>query len=99
MAFSSFDRRLLEEGPDYFSRPRLATLLELLGASEGERVAVLATMLRHASPDEFEEVVEVFERAVAVVLKEQKRNGLDEDEPRRRHSRAAERRQQRRRSG
>src|SRR5882757_8604377 len=73
MAFSPFDKRLLDEGLAFFSRPRLAGLLEELGATEGERVDALATMLRNAAPDEFDEAVAVFERAVARVTREQER--------------------------
>jgi hypothetical protein len=100
MAFSPFDKRLLEEGLTFFSRPRMASLLEALGTSEGERVDTLATMLRHAAPDEFAEAVAVFERALARVAREQERNRdrTPDDEPRRRYSAAAERREQRRRS-
>jgi exoribonuclease R len=99
MAFSPFDKRLLEEGLTFFSRPRMASLLEALGTSEGERVDTLATMLRHAAPDEFDEAVAVFERALARVTKEQERDRTPDDEPRRRrYSAAAERREQRRRS-
>ena len=99
MAFSPFDKRLLEEGLTFFSRPRMASLLEALGTSEGERVDTLATMLRHAAPDEFAEAVAVFERALARVAREQERDRTPDDEPRRRrYSAAAERREQRRRS-
>jgi hypothetical protein len=79
----------------------MASLLEALGTSEGERVDTLATMLRHAAPDEFAEAVAVFERALARVAREQERNRdrTPDDEPRRRrYSAAAERREQRRRS-
>ena len=94
MAFSPFDKRLLAEGLDFFSRPRLASLLELLGETKIERVEVLAAMLRNGSPDEFDEAVDIFERAIARVDREQAG-----EEPRpRRQSNSAERREQRRRS-
>jgi hypothetical protein len=48
MTFSAFDKRLLEEGTEFFSRPRLASLLESLGRTEAERTVVLATMLRNS---------------------------------------------------
>jgi hypothetical protein len=99
MAFSPFDKRLLEDGLAFFARPRLASLLEQLGTTEGERVDALATMLRHAAPDEFAEAVAVFERALARVAKEQDRDRMPADESRRRrYSASAERREQRRRS-
>ena len=107
MAFSPFDRRLLDEGLWFFSRPRLATLLEQLGADEEERVDALTTMLRHAAPDEFDEAVAIFDRAVARTARDQTRARAAEDreqeradadrEPRARYSAAAERRAQRRR--
>jgi hypothetical protein len=94
MAFSPFDKRLLAEGLDFFSQPRLASLLELLGETRIERVEVLATMLRNGSPDEFDEAVDLFDRAMARVEREQAR-----EEPRqRRQGASAERREQRRRS-
>lgn len=105
MAFSSFDKRLMEEGLAFFTRPRLATLLERLGTSEPERVDTLATMLRHCSPDELDEAVEIFERALARAARERVRDQVEDrdrmpaDEPRRRrYSASAERREQRRRS-
>jgi hypothetical protein len=101
MSFSPFDKRLLEEGLTFFSRPRMASLLEALGTSEGERVDTLATMLRHAAPDEFAEAVAVFERALARVAREQERDRdrrPDDESRRRRYSAAAERRELRRRS-
>lgn len=102
MTFSPFDKRLLGEGLAYFSRPRLASLLELLGTSERERVDVLVTMLRTAPDDEFDEAVDIFERATAKAARQRM---WDDDrarveEPRRKRSSAsAERREQRRRSG
>ena len=94
MTFSSFDKRLMEEGLSYFSRPRLASLLELLGTTEPERVDVLVTMLKNAPPEEFDEAVEIFERAAAKASRQR-----DDDEPRRkRYSASAERREQRRRT-
>lgn len=100
MTFSPFDRKLLEEGLAYFARPRLASLLETLGADEQERVAVLITMLRNAPAVEFEEAVDLFERATARAARDRVRNAATErvEEPRRRrYSAAAERREQRRR--
>jgi hypothetical protein len=91
MSLSSFDKRLLADGLAFFGRPRLATLLELLGDSKFERTDTLATMLRHSPPDEFDELVDVFERALA-------RAARDEEPRRRRYSAAAERREQRRRA-
>ncbi len=102
MAFSSFDKRLMEEGLAYFSRPRLASLLELLGTSEWERLEVLVTMLKNAPPDEFDEAVDIFERATAKASRQRTwdRDSPDDDEPRRkRYSASAERREQRRRTG
>ena len=95
-SFSPFDKRLLEEGLGYFDRPRLATLLEMLGTSKFERVEALVTMLRHSSPEESAEAVHIFERATVRAAPLRLR---DDDEPgRQRHSRSAERRAQRRRS-
>jgi hypothetical protein len=104
MSLSSFDKRLLADGLTFFERPRLATLLELLGNSTFERIDVLATMLRHSPPNEFDEMVEIFERAVARAERDPVRSRGDEtdrasEEPRRRrYSAAAERREQRRRA-
>jgi len=104
MSLSPFDKRLMEEGLVYFSRPRLATLLELLGTSELDRIDSLVTMLRNGSPDEFEEATEIFERAVARASRqrtvdEARDRDRDRDEDRgRRYSASAERRAQRRRS-
>ena len=96
-AFSPFDKRLLEEGLAYFDRPRLAGLLEMLGSSESERVDVLVAMLRNSSPDEFDEAVDIFERATARAARQRERDGVADEEPRReRQSRSAERRAQRR---
>ena len=101
-AFSPFDKRLLEEGLAFFDRPRLASLLEMLGTSETERVDVLVTMLRNSSPDEFDEAVDLFERATSRAGRQRDRDEEhedDADEPRRRrYSASAERRAQRRRS-
>ena len=111
MAFSPFDRRLLDEGLWFFSRPRLATLLEQLGADEEERLEALTTMLRHAAPDEFEEAAEIFERALSRTIREQTRARAEAErdlerqseraeadrERRIRYSASAERRAQRRR--
>ena len=88
MALSEFDRRLLEEGLAHFSRPRLATLLELLGTTKLERLEALTTMLRLGASEEYDEAVDLFERAVV-------RAGRGQE---RRRSSAAEKREQRRRS-
>jgi hypothetical protein len=109
MNLSPFDRRLMDEGLGYFSRPRLGPLLEMLGESELERIDVLVTMLRNCSPDEFEEAIEIFERSAARAARQrmwdeaQDRNRDRDGDPgdesrRRRHSASAERRAQRRRS-
>ena len=102
-SFSPFDKRLLEEGLAYFDRPRLASLLEMLGTSKLERVDVLVTMLRNCPPEEFDEALDIFERATARAARrrgwEEEHGGDELDEPRRRRSSAsAERRAQRRRS-
>lgn len=94
-SFSSFDKRLLEEGLAYFDRPRLAGLLEMLGTSKFERVEALVAMLRHSPPEEYDEAVAIFERAMTRAIREW---DSDEDPRRERHSRSAERRAQRRRS-
>ncbi|HEV3363238.1 MAG TPA: hypothetical protein VG795_03705 [Acidimicrobiia bacterium] len=94
-SFSGFDKRLLEEGLAYFDRPRLASLLEMLGASTFERVDTLVTMLEHSPSQEFDEAVDIFERATA---RASRRRGPDEEPRRERHSRSAERRAQRRRA-
>ena len=102
-SFSPFDKRLLEEGLAYFERPRLASLLESLGTSKVERVDVLGTMLRDCSPEEFDDALDIFERATARAARQRdsqaERDGGEADEARRRrHSASAERRAQRRRS-
>ena len=91
MGLSPFDRRLLDEGLGYFSRPRLESLLDLLGSSEGERVAALAAMLRNSSEDDVEEFMAIFERAIGRVAKEQARaqNREADRSERRRRSRTA----------
>jgi hypothetical protein len=94
-SFSPFDKRLLEEGLAYFDRPRLASLLETLGASKFERVEALVTMLRYSPPEEYDEAVAILERATARAARERE---PDEELRRPRHSRSAERRAQRRRS-
>jgi hypothetical protein len=94
-SFSPFDKRLLEEGLAYFDRPRLTSLLELLGTSRFERVQTLVTMLQHSSPEEYDEAVAIFERATARADRER---DSDEGPHRERYSRSAERRAQRRRS-
>jgi len=102
-SFSPFDKRLLEEGLAYFERPRLASLLESLGTSKVERVDVLVTMLRDCSPEEFDDALDIFERATARAARQRdwpdERDGGEADEARRRrNSPSAERRAQRRRS-
>ena len=102
-SFSPFDKRLLAEGLEYFDRPRLASLLESLGASKDERVHVLVTMLRHCPPEEFDEALEIFERATARASRgrdweEERDRGEADEAHRRRYSASAERRAQRRRS-
>ena len=62
MAFSSFDKRLLEEGPAFFNQPRLACLLESLGSTSSERIAALDAMLRNSCLTEVEEAFDLFER-------------------------------------
>ena len=94
-SFSPFDKLLLEEGLAYFDRPRLASLLEMLGTSKFERVEALVTMLRHSPPEEYDEAVAIFERAMTRAARER---DPDEEPRRERHSRSAERRAQRRRS-
>jgi hypothetical protein len=103
MPLSSFDKRLLADGPAFFDRPRLASLLESLGESRFERVDALTTMLRHCSPDELDELVDVFERALARASRDRLRERDDDTdsparESRKRYSAAAERREQRRRA-
>jgi hypothetical protein len=94
-SFSQFDKRLLEEGLAYFDRPRLTSLLELLGTSKFERVDALVTMLRHSPPEEYDEAVDILERATARAA----RKRVPDEEPRRdRYSKSAERRAERRRS-
>ncbi len=97
-SFTPFDKRLLDEGLAWFDRPRLASLLESLGPSRFERVEALVTMLRHSSPDEFDEALDLFERACTRAARD--RESVDERAERgeRRPSRSAERRAQRRRS-
>jgi len=99
MTLSPFDRRLMEEGLGWFSRPRLASLLEMLGAGERDRLDVLVTMLRNAPVEEFDEALELFERAIVRAARQ--RDSADDrpEERRRRYSASAERREQRRRSG
>jgi hypothetical protein len=104
MSLSAFDKRLLADGLAFFERPRLATLLELLGDTKFERVDALATMLRHCPPNEFDEMADVFERALARAARDRLRGGGEEtdgataERPRRRYSASAERREQRRRA-
>jgi ribosomal protein S21 len=101
-SFSPFDKRLLAEGLAYFERPRLARLLEMLGTSKTERVDALVTMLRNCPPEEFDEALDIFERAIARAARqrewENERDPDGADERRRRYSASAERRAQRRRS-
>jgi hypothetical protein len=104
MSLTPFDKRLMEEGLGYFSQPRLANLLEMLGTSELERIDVLVTMLRNGAPDEFEEAIEIFGRAAARAARQRTwdeardRDRYRSEESRRRYSASAERRAQRRRS-
>lgn len=100
-SFSRFDKRMLAQGSAYFDRPRLACLLEMLGTSKVDRVEVLATMLRNCPPEEFDEILDIFERATARAARQR---GWEDDrdegasgERRRRSSASAERRAQRRR--
>ena len=100
MTFSPFDQRMMDEGLAFFSRPRLASFLESLGAGERERLETLVTMLRDAPAVEFEEALDLFERAGVRAARQ--RVGDDDgdggEEPRRRrYSASAERREQRRR--
>jgi ribosomal protein S21 len=101
-SFSPFDKRLLEEGLAYFDRPRLASLLEMLGTSKTERVDALVTMLRSCPPEEFDEALEIFERATTRAARqrdwEDERDRDDSGDRRRRYSASAERRAQRRRT-
>ena len=101
-SFSSFDKRLLAEGLAYFDRPRLACLLEQLGTSKADRVEALAAMLRSCPPEEFDEVLDIFERATARAARqrdwEDDRDADGIGDRRRRYSASAERRAQRRRS-
>lgn len=101
-SFSSFDKRLLAEGPAYFDRPRLASLLEMLGPSKADRIEALATMLRNCPPEEFDEALDIFERAAARAARqrdwEDERDADGSGERRRRYSASADRRAQRRRS-
>ena len=102
-SFSPFDKRLLEEGLAYFDRPRLASLVEMLGTSQTERVDALVTMLRNCPPGEFDEAIDLFERATARAARQRdwdtEGDRDDAGEPRRRrYSASAERRAQRRRS-
>jgi ABC-type amino acid transport substrate-binding protein len=73
MRFSRFDERLLDEGLDFFANPRLASLLELLGDSRSERVENLAVMLRNSSANEVDELVNILERAMARLERDQAR--------------------------
>jgi hypothetical protein len=73
MRFSRFDERLLNEGLDFFTNPRLANLLELLGDSRSERVENLAAMLRNSSANEVDELVNILERAMARLERDQAR--------------------------
>lgn len=101
-SFSPFDKRLLAEGLGYFDRPRLASLLEMLGTSKAGRVEALAAMLRNCPPEEFDEARDIFERATARADRqrawEDERDADVSAERRRRYSASAERRAQRRRS-
>jgi hypothetical protein len=96
-SFSSFDKRLLAEGLAYFDRPRLACLLEMLGTSTVGRIEALATMLRNCPPEEFDEALDIFERAAARAARQRDRAYVA-GERRPRYSASAERRAQRRRA-
>jgi len=65
MGFSAFDKRLLDHGLAWFERPRLAPLLEQLGATRFERIETLTAMLRNGAPEEIDEAVALFERVLA----------------------------------
>ena len=95
MGFSAFDKRLLNEGLDYFAQPRLATLLELLGTTQLERVETLTTMLRNAAPEELEEAALIFERALSRLeqdrANEQRRTHRSETSAERRQRRTRDR--------
>ena len=100
-SFSRFDKRLLEEGLAYFDRPRLASLLEMLGTSKTERVDALVMMLRNCPPEEFDEALDILERATARATRQRDWDERDREgsgERRRRYSASAERRAQRRQS-
>lgn len=73
MTFSAFDKRLLEEGTTFFTRPRLASLLESLGRTEAERAVVLAAMLRNSCMAELEEAASLFERGLVRAAQRQMR--------------------------
>jgi hypothetical protein len=104
MTFSSFDKRLLAEGLAFFTQPRLASFLETLGSTKLERVEALATMLRNGSKDEFDDAVDIFERALARAFRDRDDEFDDVDRTgaeaprRRRQESAAERRERRHRS-
>jgi ribosomal protein S21 len=101
-SFSPFDKRLLAEGLAYFDRPRLASLLEMLGTSKADRVEALAAMLRNCPPEELDEALDIFERATARAARqrdwEDDRDAYAPGDRRARYSASAERRAQRRRS-
>jgi hypothetical protein len=84
MRFSRFDERLLNEGLDFFTNPRLASLLEVLGDSRSERVENLAAMLRNSSANEVDELVNILERAMARLERDQARAQTREPVRRRR---------------
>jgi len=81
MGLSPFDRRLLTEGLAYFTAPRLASLLDLLGTNDGERLATLTAMLRNSSEDEVEDLTDLVERALARVARERSRAARREADP------------------
>ncbi len=95
MGFSAFDKRLLNEGLAYFAQPRLATLLELLGTTQLERVETLTTMLRNAAPEELEEAALIFQRALSRLeqdrANEQRRTYRSETSAERRQRRTRDR--------
>ena len=91
MALSAFDKRLLDEGLAWFDRPRLAPLLEQLGATRFERIETLTAMVRNGAPEEIGEAVDLFERVLARLEQDEAQDGR---RGRRRES-AAERRARR----
>lgn len=74
MALSSFDRQILSDGLDHFSKPRLGAFLESLGDREEEWVEAVAAMLRNSSDDEIAHVVRLLDRAVTRIARERDRS-------------------------